>query len=581
MKKIVNRRPLPSEHISTSLVENIHPVLQRIYLARGICSSQELERGLQHLLPYQDLLGITQATRCLAQAIVTQQKILIIGDFDADGATSSALAVKALKTFGAQHVNYLVPNRFEYGYGLTPEIVAVAVQSKPDVIVTVDNGISSLAGVMAAKAAGIKVVITDHHLPSHETPQADAIVNPQQVGDTFASKCLAGVGVVFYVMLALRAELRSQNWFTNQMIVEPNMAQFLDLVALGTVADLVPLDRNNRIMVYHGLQRIRAGKASPGIYALLATAGRQQEKLTSADLGFAIAPRLNAAGRLTDMSLGIECLLSENFNRARELAVQLNSLNEERRLIERDMQQQAFAELTKLSVLNNEAQLPVGLCLFDEKWHQGVIGLLASRVKDRVHRPTIIFAPGNTPQEIKGSARSVPGLHIRDVLDAIAAQHPGLISKFGGHAMAAGMTLARESYADFCSAFDQEVRKHLSHENLHPEIWSDGELAVDDFCLALAEELRAAGPWGQAFPEPIFDGRFKLIQQYLLNGKHLRLILGLDNSSQVYNAIAFNIDLELWPNYRSQYVHAVYRLDINEFQGRRDLQLIIEQLEVV
>jgi len=579
MKKKVKRRSLPSK--TFSFTGDLHPVLQRIYLARGICSNDELERSLQHLLPYQDFLGIHQAVQCLAAAIYKQQKIMVIGDFDADGATSSALAVSALKTFGAQNVKYLVPNRFEYGYGLTPEIVTVAATSQPDVIVTVDNGISSVAGVIAAKTAGIKVVITDHHLPGNETPLADAIVNPQQVGDQFKSKCLAGVGVIFYVMLALRAELRAQAWFAQQMIPEPNMAQFLDLVALGTVADLVPLDRNNRIMVYHGLQRIRAGKARPGIYALLATAGRQQEKLTCADLGFAIAPRLNAAGRLTDMSLGIECLLSEDAQKARELAVQLNSLNEERRLIEREMQQQAFAELGKISILNNANDLPLGLCLFDEKWHQGVIGLLASRVKDHVHRPTIVFAPGNTPDELKGSARSVAGLHIRDVLDAVATHHPGLISKFGGHAMAAGMTIERENYLGFCAAFDQEVRRHLNATTLHPEIWSDGELTDHDVCLELVEQLRAAGPWGQAFPEPVFDGRFKLIQQYLINGKHLKLMLSLENSARIYSAIAFNVDLNIWPNHRSQYIHAVYRLDINEYQGKRDLQLIIEQLEEI
>lgn len=577
MKKTINRRALPAT--LPLLTDDLHPVLHRIYAARGINSSQELERNLQQLLPYQDLLGIEAATQCLAQALMQQQNIMIIGDFDADGATSSALAVSALKTFGAKHVSFLVPNRFEYGYGLTPEIVAVALQSKPDVIITVDNGISSNAGVAAAKAAGLKVVITDHHLPGAELPAADAIVNPQQVGDRFSSKNLAGVGVIFYVMLALRAELRARNWFAEQGIAEPNMAQFLDLVALGTVADLVQLDRNNRIMVHHGLQRIRAGKARAGIQALLSVAGRQAEKLAAADLGFAIGPRLNAAGRLDDMSLGIECLLCEDSNHARNLAVQLNSLNEERRLIERDMQQQAFAELMKIPQLQQNKDLAIGLCLFDEKWHQGVIGLLASRVKDYVYRPVIVFAPGNTPEEIKGSARSIPGLHIRDVLDAVATQHPELISKFGGHAMAAGLTLERKHYAEFAKAFDKEVRKHLSHDDLRAEIWSDGELDARDFSLELATQLRDAGPWGQAFPEPLFDGRFKLVHQHLVGGRHLKMTLGVNNSAQTIEAIAFNVDTEVWPNHRLQTIYAAYRLDVNEYQGRRSVQLIVEQLE--
>lgn len=577
MKKTIHRRQSPST--LPLLNENLHPILQRIYATRGVQSADELERNLQHLLPYQDLSGIEAAAQCLADALMQQQHLLIVGDFDADGATSSALAVSALKTFGAKHVSFLVPNRFEYGYGLTPEIVEVALVQKPDVIITVDNGISSHAGVATAKAAGLKVVITDHHLPGTELPLADAIVNPQQAGDRFASKNLAGVGVIFYVMLALRAELRLRHWFENQQIPEPNMAQFLDLVALGTVADLVQLDRNNRIMVYQGLQRIRAGKARPGIQALLAVAGRAAEKLAASDLGFAIGPRLNAAGRLDDMSLGIECLLSENNHRAHELAVQLNSLNEERRLIERDMQQQAFAELMKIPQLQSNTELAIGLCLFDDQWHQGVIGLLASRVKDYVHRPVIVFAPGNTSEEIKGSARSIPGLHIRDVLDAVATQHPNLICKFGGHAMAAGLTLQRQNYAAFTQAFDTEVRKYLSYADLQGEIWSDGELAPQDFNLELATQLREAGPWGQAFPEPLFDGHFKVLQQYIVGNRHLKMTLGIADSSQSIEAIAFNIDTEVWPNHRLQTIYAAYRLDVNEFQGRRNVQLIIEQLE--
>lgn len=576
-KTIVRRSVLENfSHFNADL----SPLLQRIYSARGIQSMTELERGLDHLLPDQDLLGMEEATQCLLNAIVNQKKLLVIGDYDADGATSSAVAVSALKMLGATQVNFLVPNRFEYGYGLTPEIVAVANNEyHPDVIITVDNGIANHDGVLAAKALGIQVVITDHHLPGLELPLADAIVNPQQPGDRFASKNLAGVGVIFYVMLALRRKLRESNWFADQNLPDPNMAQLLDLVALGTVADLVPLDKNNRILVYQGLQRIRLGKARPGIYALLAVAGRSHERLVAADLGFAVAPRLNAAGRLTDMSLGIACLLSNDANAARKSATQLNALNDERRLIEQEMQNQAFAELKKLHLFSEKKDaLPLGICLFDENWHQGVIGLLASRVKDYIHRPTVVFAPANEA-ELKGSARSILGLHIRDVFAGIHARHPHLIKKFGGHAMAAGLTIAREHYAAFSEAFTEEVSRYLDHDKLQGKIHSDGELTVSDFRLDIAEQLREAGPWGQAFPEPLFDGKFKLIQQWMVGGKHLKLSLGIENSPQVLDAIAFNVNLDQWPNHRLQYVQVAYRLDVNEYQGRKNIQLIIEQLE--
>jgi single-stranded-DNA-specific exonuclease len=565
-------------------LEGLPLILQRIYTARGIQTISELERGLAHLLPYQALQGIDEAAKCLANAIMLNKRILIIGDFDADGATSTALAVSAFYALGAKQVNYIVPNRFEYGYGLTPEIVAVASQQAPDVIVTVDNGISSHAGVLAAKALGIQVVITDHHLPAADLPLADAIVNPQQKNDLFASKCLAGVGVIFYVILALRNELRQQNWYSMQNMAEPNMAQFLDLVALGTVADLVPLDRNNRILVHQGLQRIQTGKTRPGILALLAVANRQADKLNASDLGFAIAPRLNAAGRLTDMSVGIECLLSQDEKRAYQLASQLNVLNEERRHIERDMQQQAFATLDKLAAWQKEHEsLPAGICLFDENWHQGVIGLLAARIKERFHRPSVIFAPGNTPEELKGSARSIPGLHIRDIFDAIAARNPSLINKFGGHAMAAGLSIHRDCYKDFCEAFIQEVELHLGQAGMSAELLSDGEIEYEQLNNGLAELLREAGPWGQGFPEPLFDGRFYILHQTLVGGKHLKLTLNkaYGDVSSFIEAIAFNIDVNKWPNHRATQVHAAYRLDINEYQGRKKLQLVIEQLEVI
>ncbi|MDF2868406.1 MAG: recJ, partial [Gammaproteobacteria bacterium] len=441
----------------------------------------------------------------------------------------------------------------------------------------VDNGIASHAGVAAANSLGIAVIITDHHLASHTLPEAMAIVNPNQPGDLFPSKCLAGVGVIFYVMLALRAYLRKMDWFNKEQLTEPNMADLLDLVALGTVADVVPLDKNNRILVHQGLMRIRAGQVRPGIVALLEIAKRNPQKLVASDLGFALGPRLNAAGRLDDMSLGIECLLARDLNQARTIAQTLDELNSERRLIEADMQQQAFTELNKLKF--NSQQLPFGLCLYDENWHQGVIGILASRVKDQLHRPVIAFAPANE-QELKGSARSINGIHIRDVLDAIATQHPELIHKFGGHAMAAGLSLAKNKFLEFSKAFDTEIRKQLGETDLCGEIHTDGELTQTDLTLELAELIREAGPWGQAFPEPLFEGEFEIIEQRIVGSKHLKLVLATPNM-QLIDAIAFNIDGQAWPNHRVRKVAMVYRLDINEFNGRRTIQLVIEHLQPV
>lgn len=576
MRRTIVQRIAPT---AISDLAGLHPILQQIYAARDVRSCAELEKDLKHLLPYQNLSGMTSAVELLITALNKQQHILVIGDFDADGATSTALAVSALRALGVQQVNYLVPNRFEFGYGLTPEIVQVAAQTKPDMIITVDNGISSFAGVAAAKSLGIKVIITDHHLPTDSLPMADAIINPQLPGDQFASKNLAGVGVIYYLMLALRAELRNQNWFLSQNLSEPNMAQFLDLVALGTVADIVPLDHNNRILVHQGIQRIRAGKARVGIQALLAAAGRRAERLTTMDLGFAIGPRLNAAGRLTDMSLGIECLLTTDLNRAQELAVQLNALNEERRLIEQQMQKQAFAIVDKLKDITPQLaveKISYGICLFDEEWHQGVIGLLASRVKDYTHRPVIAFAPG-AKKELKGSARSIAGLHIRDVLANISIQQPDLIEKFGGHAMAAGLTIKRENYISFSAIFDAEVRRLLKPQDLCAQIETDGQLNTDDFTLAFAELIKEGGPWGQAFPEPVFDGKFKIMRQNLVGGKHLKLCLATENNF-LLEAIHFNVDLENWPNPNLEYINLAYRLDINEYRGEKKLQLIIEEL---
>lgn len=576
MQKTIKRRSIEQ---LTAFDSSVHPLLQRIYSARGIQHEQELQYQLAQLHK-PNFKGLPEAVSILADAVVADAKIIIVGDFDADGATSSALAVLALRAMGLHNVDFLVPNRFEYGYGLTPEIVAVAAAQQPDVIITVDNGISSIEGVLAARELGIAVIVTDHHLPGSELPEADAIVNPNQPGCEFPSKNLAGVGVIFYVMNALRAELRQMGWFAESGIAEPNMASFLDLVALGTVADVVPLDYNNRILVAQGLQRIRAGVARPGIKALLEIAGKQAQKIVASDFGFALGPRLNAAGRLDDMSLGIQCLMCESESLAREMAMQMDDLNKDRKAIETGMQQEAMTMLQKV-LSADENSLPWGVCLFDETWHQGVIGILASRIKDKYHRPTIVFADVGDGQ-IKGSARSIQGFHIRDALDAIAARHPELLQKFGGHAMAAGMSLTRENFPAFAAAFDDEVRRQLTEENLSALILSDGELATQDFNLTLAQQLRESGPWGQHFPEPIFDGEFFLIQQKILGEKHLKMTLGVDTQGQqVVDAIAFNIDPKLWPNTQAKKVKVAYRLDVNEFRGNKNLQLMVDYVEAL
>lgn len=571
-KTIVRRKKLSELNVEAEISQ----LLKNIYENRGIKNLSEIDHQLATLIPYTTLKDIDAAVALLYKHLKAQSKIVVVGDFDADGATSSALAVSALRAFGVKNVSYLVPNRFEYGYGLTPEIVAVAQKSKPNLLITVDNGISSIEGVATAKAVGMDVLITDHHLQGSELPKADALVNPNQVGDEFPSKNLAGVGVIFYVMLALRRYLIEKNWFKDNAIAEPNMAQFLDLVALGTVADVVPLDQNNRVLVQQGLRRIRANHCRPGIKALLDVAKRNQARLNSSDLGFALGPRLNAAGRLDDMAIGIECLLANDYAKASDLAVILDELNQERKSIETEMQQQALLELKKLKF---NKDLPIGLCIYDENWHQGVIGILASRIKDRFHRPVIAFAPGDN-NLIKGSARSIKGLHIRDVLDAVATQNPGLISKFGGHAMAAGLSFPVESYQKFSEAFDTEVKKHLSDNDLREDVLSDGELSSEEFNLDTAQLLQAAGPWGQNFPEPLFDGEFTIITQRIVGAKHLKMVLGVGDTLQI-DAIAFNIDIEQWPNHRCKKVRLAYRLDINEYMGRQSLQLMVEHLEAL
>jgi single-stranded-DNA-specific exonuclease len=573
-KQIVRRK---ISETSEQALGELPDILRRIYAARQVNSPHEIDRALERLLPFQSMLNIDAAAQLLTEALEQNQRILIVGDFDADGATSSAVAVRALRSFGAKHVNYLVPNRFAYGYGLTPELVEQAKQYSPQLIVTVDNGIANHAGVEAALANGIKVLITDHHLPAATLPPAQVIVNPNQPNDEFPSKHLAGVGVIFYVMLALRRHLQSINWFERKQIPEPNMSRLLDLVALGTVADVVQLDHNNRILVHQGLRRIRAGQCVPGIVALLELADRDFTKAVASDLGFAVGARLNAAGRLDDMSLGIECLLCDDSIRVREMARTLDRLNDERKSIEHDMQTQALAALSKLNT-NLQKELPKGISLFDENWHQGVIGILASRIKERFHRPVIVFAPGQG-DEIKGSARSIQGLHIRDVLALIDAQNPGLILKFGGHAMAAGLTLKNARFAEFQRLFDDVVSAQITNDQLQHILHSDGELSADEFSLDVATLLRDAGPWGQAFPEPLFDDTFRILEQRIVGDKHLKL--RLEKAGKLIDAVAFFVDTTKWPNHRCDSVRAAFRLDINEYKGRRQVQLIVDHLEVV
>src|SRR3569623_1897636 len=545
MKKIIVRRTIADA--AHELPDHLHPVLRRIYLARRLRSARELECSLDSLLPHAALKGMDEAVELLVAALHAQKRMLIVADFDADGATSCAVAARALRLFGARDVRYVVPNRFEYGYGLTP-----------------------------AKARGMQVLITDHHLPGAHLPEADAIVNPNQPGDAFGSKHLAGVGVIFYVMLALRARLREEQWFARNGVEQPNLAQLLDLVALGTVADVVPLDHNNRILVSQGIARIRAGRCCAGIAALLEIAGRNPRQLVAADLGFAVGPRLNAAGRLEDMSLGIACLLADDTAQAREMAARLNALNHERRAIETQMQADALEGLGELQFSDEDAALPTGLCLYQSHWHQGVIGILASRIKDRLHRPVIAFAQGESGQ-LKGSARSVAGVHIRDVLDAVAARHPGLVSKFGGHAMAAGLSLPLENFVAFSAAFDEEVRRHLVPEDMRGVILSDGELAPQELNLELADLLRGAGPWGQAFPEPIFDGYFDIVQRRTVGERHLKMVVKTPGHDRVFDAIAFNTLDADWSEQTAR-VQLAYKLDVNEFRGQRSAQLLVEHM---
>lgn len=575
---IVRREVDVSEELKNS---DLHPLLKKIYANRGVTRLEQIDYSLKGLIDFSLLKDIDIAAEIVAQAIIENKRIIVVGDFDADGATSCAVMIRSLKAFGLNNVDYLVPNRFDYGYGLSPQIVDVAARSRPDLIVTVDNGISSIDGVRRANELGIQVVVTDHHLAADVLPEAAAIVNPNQPGCEFPTKMIAGVGVAFYLMLAVRASLRGKNWFNEEAgRAEPNMANYLDLVALGTVADVVPLDKNNRILVESGLQRIRKNKACAGINALLTIAGKSIEGCSSQDFGFIIGPRLNAAGRLDDMSIGIECLLSDDYELAFKYASNLNQMNQQRREIEGEMLGQAYDILNQqIEKLDDASQIPDALAIYDDKWHQGVVGLLASRVKEKYHRPVIAFADAGDG-ELKGSGRSIPGLHMRDVLDAISKQHVDLIEKFGGHAMAAGLTIKQDNFSRFQQAFNSQVSAVLRPEDLNNISESDGPVAEEYMTIEASELFKYASPWGQLFPEPVFDDEFKILNWRIVGEKHLKLDLVKEETGVCYSAIAFNKTDEDLPA-GDENIHIVYRLDVNEFRGNRNLQLIVQHIEAV
>ncbi|MFP6836347.1 MAG: single-stranded-DNA-specific exonuclease RecJ [Pseudomonadales bacterium] len=562
--KIVTR-PAPS----ASSLDDLPAVLRRVYAGRGVGDSVELDRSLRQLIAPGALSNIETAAARLAQAVTESESILIVGDFDADGATSVALAITLLAAMGAEHVDFVVPNRFEFGYGLSPEIVELAARLHPSVLVTVDNGVSSCEGVARANALGMDVIVTDHHLPGRELPDAFAIVNPNLADCEFPSKSLAGVGVIYYLLSVTRARLRNLGWFDSRP--EPNMADWLDLVALGTVADVVPLDRNNRILVYQGLKRIRAGRGRPGIQALCEISGRNLGKLSASDMGFALGPRLNAAGRLDDMTIGIRCLIADDLATARGLAAELDELNSARRRIEQDMVADA-----NLIVANHtdEVRDRFGVCVYDPNWHQGIVGIVAGRLREKIHRPVVAFAEAGdlAPDELKGSARSLAELHIRDVFDAIAARYPGMLQKFGGHAMAAGLSIKRVHYERFARAFDEQVREVLPPVALQPTITTDGALEDGEFNLEVARLLSDAGPWGQGFPEPQFYGEFHVVSQRVVGEHHLKLVL--KRGDRLLDAIAFRQA----PLVDASLIGAVYRLSENDYRERSTLQLVVEHI---
>ena len=560
---------------TVQLPGDLPALLRRLYASRGVKSADDLERGVKGMLPWQQLSGVEKAVEILYNAFREGVRIMVVGDFDADGATSTALSVLAMRALGCENVSYLVPNRFEDGYGLSPEVVEQAHARGAQLIVTVDNGISSHAGVERAHALGIPVLVTDHHLPGDTLPAAEAIINPNLRNCDFPSKSLAGVGVAFYLMLALRTHLRDNGWFEARGIAVPNLAELLDLVALGTVADVVPLDANNRILTWQGLSRIRAGKCRPGIKALLEVANRDAQKLAASDLGFALGPRLNAAGRLDDMSVGVALLLCDNPGEARVLANELDALNQTRKEIEQGMQAEALTLCEKLE--RSRATLPGGLAMYHPEWHQGVVGILASRIKERFHRPVIAFAPAGDGT-LKGSGRSIQGLHMRDALERLDTLHPGLMIKFGGHAMAAGLSLEEARFDEFQRRFGELVTEWLDPSLLQGEVVSDGPLTPAEMTLEVAQMLRDAGPWGQMFPEPLFDGRFRLLQQRIVGERHLKVMVEPVGGGPLLDGIAFNIDTTCWPDNGVREVELAYKLDINEFRGNRSVQLIIDNI---
>lgn len=555
----------------------IHPVLQRIFAARGIACAQDVEHRLARLVSPQQLGGMERACELLEQALREQRRIVIVGDFDADGATGTTVAVRGLRLLGALHVDYRVPNRFTHGYGLSPALVEELLPQRPDLIVTVDNGVAAHAGVDAANAHGIAVIVTDHHLPGDSLPAAAALVNPNHDGDAFPSKALAGVGVVFYVLLALRARLRDHGWFAQR--AEPDLSTLLDLVALGTVADLVPLDYNNRVLVEAGLRRIRARQACAGMLALIEASKRTPETLCASDLGFALGPRINAAGRMDDMRLGIECLLCDEPGRARELADRLSAINAERRELQAQMVEQGEATVAQYLARYGAATLPVGVVLFEPDWHVGVIGLVASKLKERLHRPVIACAPADEDgEEIKASGRSIAGFHLRDALAEVDAKNPGLLMRFGGHTMAAGLSLSAGRLAEFAAEFDAVARRRLDASLLEPVLHTDGCLAAHEYDLELARQLRFAGPWGQAFPEPLFDDEFRLVNWKLMGQTHLRLTLQHAQRREPLEAVMFGGYAGSPPPQR---LRAAFQLSIDEWNGRERLRLLIRHIEAL
>ncbi|HCL5076790.1 TPA: single-stranded-DNA-specific exonuclease RecJ [Salmonella enterica] len=560
---------------TAELPADLPPLLRRLYASRGVRSARELERSVKGMLPWQQLSGIDNAVEILYNAFREGIRIIVVGDFDADGATSTALSVLGMRALGCDNISYLVPNRFEDGYGLSPEVVDQAKARGAQLIVTVDNGISSRAGVAHAKTLGIPVIVTDHHLPGDTLPDADAIINPNLRDCEFPSKSLAGVGVAFYLMLALRTFLRDKGWFDERGIAPPNLAELLDLVALGTVADVVPLDANNRILTWQGLSRIRAGKCRPGIKALLEISNRDPQQLAASDLGFALGPRLNAAGRLDDMSVGVALLLCDNLGEARVLASELDALNQTRKEIEQGMQAEALILCEKLE--RSSETLPGGLAMYHPEWHQGVVGILASRIKERFHRPVIAFAPAGDGT-LKGSGRSIQGLHMRDALERLDTLYPDLMIKFGGHAMAAGLSLEEHKFEQFQQRFGELVTEWLDPALLQGEVISDGPLSAAEMSMEVAQLLRDAGPWGQMFPEPLFDGRFRLLQQRLVGERHLKVMVEPVGGGPLLDGIAFNIDTTCWPDNGVREVELAYKLDINEFRGNRSLQIIIDDI---